>query len=411
MNESNAMQVATLELWRNRWRLGGAFLAFGLFAYLCLRLFVTETFLAQAQLLVRPQPLILGTRDSDARPNVEAPAFEDILRGDEILELVREEGRKTHPEWLRVEFERYRNWFKVKSLTTRDTSVVTTYSPVLSLSVEAPKPEVAKLLMDEWLRLILERFGNLNAAEAATQRAAALEANRLLQEELKRLTARERELATELSLASAAIRGRMRMLTTAPVTDAKDTSYDLRLLAGGLTSADGVLGFEVNTAPPNVYAGPGIWERMVDLQAAMAKANADPAGATAQGKALAAELAELKNVERSIEEELKAARAKEAELASALAVTRSERKGVDARLSVNTSVLAYSASQNSVPDALAAQGEHSDLKVLSRPVKPEKRVSPPSRVLLSIVAGFAMTVLLALYMMLASYMTQAARER
>ncbi|CAN5350003.1 hypothetical protein BH09SUM1_BH09SUM1_19410 [soil metagenome] len=158
--------------WSRRWLIILVPIVVMVATYLYIVFNVENIYQSQAMLMIRTVPSSL--REGPQFKDIDPPVYEDFLRNDEMVVDVLKAAAVKYPEnaYFRAPLERIRSSFKVKTILTRDTSVQATYSPVIILTGQANSPEGAKFLMDEWVRLAVERFGKLRSSEAGAIEAA-----------------------------------------------------------------------------------------------------------------------------------------------------------------------------------------------------------------------------------------------
>lgn len=178
--QSDDLKHIVAHLWKRRIALLLAPPVFVLIAYGVIYFGVSESYVSRAQLMIRTPPSEL--RDGPRIAGSEAPVYEDILKNDELIHAVIKRMRENPNKVIADKFKMrngggYIEWLKsafyVDTITTRDTSMVINYSPVIMLSVSAGSREAAKILADTWLDEILKRYGRVRQNEAAEIRKAA----------------------------------------------------------------------------------------------------------------------------------------------------------------------------------------------------------------------------------------------
>lgn len=193
--------IGPLDVIRHFWRRMPLYIGFCLLAGIATAAFVYTAvgrqYTASATLMVRePTAEPLQTLRLES---LEPPVYEDIFLNDQILFETIQEARAKYPGFPQVNWEQRRSSFEVEYLTTRDTSVSTTYSPVLRLSASFNNPEIAKFLMDTWLRKILTRFGQMRTRQANAIREFTTERLSEIETEMADLAAEQTRQQRDLT--------------------------------------------------------------------------------------------------------------------------------------------------------------------------------------------------------------------
>lgn len=357
-------------LWRRRYVLLAAPALVVILAYLFIRLVVGETFEATAVIMVRTPPTeILPTQKA---LSVESPVYEDILSSDELLHRVIREGREAFPDQIPdKDFERLRQRFRVRIITTVDTTVRTEYSPVISMRARGSTRESTYFLADRWLQNAVERYGKLRIREAQSAQAAYQGEFDRLSSEVQELQAREVELEEALRAVSQRAAARSRVLYGSPATRQDPVT-------GGLIEERAALEIELS-------AGGGEEER----------AQARIAAIDGLMERLEGELEELARQKATLEREL-------GDVRNGL-ITARERMAEARVILTRVSSDSVALSDPAYPDM------EGDFVVLSRPVMPERRVAPP-RTVLAILIGIGFGFLLLFLILLEWFVHRAILE-
>lgn len=357
-------------LWKRRYVVLIAPAIVVILAYLFIRFVVGETFESTAVIMVRTPPTeILPTQKA---LSVESPVYEDILSSDELIHKVLGEGREAFPDdvpgW---DFERLRERFRVRIITTVDTTVRTEYSPVISMRTRGPSRESTYFLMNRWLENAVERYGKLRTREAQSAQGAYQAEFDRLSDQVRELQAREVELEEELRSVSQQAAARSRILY--------GSSSRQEAATGGLVEERAAL--ELDLASEGNAAD-------------HARARIDAIDALAER--LEGELIDLGQRKGLLERELGAARNE--------LVTARERMAEARVILTRVSSESVALSDPDYPDM------EGDFVILSRPVMPERRVAPP-RTVLAILVGIGFGFLLLFLILTEWFVHRAILER
>ncbi|MDX2175947.1 MAG: Wzz/FepE/Etk N-terminal domain-containing protein [Candidatus Sumerlaeia bacterium] len=370
-------------LWRRRYLALGAPAALVVLTYLFLKFLAGENFQATATVMVRPPAAAL--RSGPNLGSLEVPSYKDILTNDELVRSVVDAARGRFADDLGdAKFEELKRNFSVRVVTTRDTSVQTTFSPVLEMTVKGPSPDAALFMMQQWLDGALARYGGLfsdqmrDVAEASSEKATGAI------ERLGELRRKEQELSRRLELVDTVISSKYRLLDSGYGETGLVFNLDMAEPSEGLPQASRSFSFR------------GLMAEQARLELRIAELEGRPEDGTG-----AAELAGVRSrLERSNEliaqigADLEALASRSAELRGEYEAAKASAGLAEQAVEALSEIAARAAADQTlvVGDGSAAKG---DLRVLSSPVLPEKRVGF-SRVLTAIAAGTAFFVFLLL---------------
>ena len=167
--------------------------------YFLIRAFGGETFESTALVMLRDRPVDERNELDNRTLWIDPPTYKDILLNDETLKGVVDATRaKFGNEFGNEKYEKLKDGFQVRTVTTRDTAVVTTFSPVIEISAQGPKPEISKFMVDEWIKRAVQMYGTLGAADAIAVAKATAEVATVKNEEL--LKAKQAEAAIDYEL-------------------------------------------------------------------------------------------------------------------------------------------------------------------------------------------------------------------
>lgn len=381
---------ALLHLWRRRWIiLGAAAVAAGIaYGVSVARLPQSRTYESRAMVLVRMHPLVLNMKDDELRNAIETPAYEALFLGDEIIDEVRKRGRAANVKAAEASLEGVKGMLDATYKVTRDTTVFTTFSPVITLSAKTTDAESAKALLDLWIEVLVERFGTLGSDEARLIAAAAEEASAALADESARVGAEQARAEARYRVNGTLIDGRLRQLTSAAPVAPRAVAEGPTILGGGLRPVEGGARVSVDGEPANSFLGPGLWDRRVELVRAVTEQEMAP-------EEIAEEQARIDAMEATVAADLDALVAQQAEAGAALARVQQQRRELDQRIEVNAAVMAYAKTQLALArrEGISA----TELRVVSRPVLPESGRGATVSKLLALAAGLAVAAALTAY--------------
>ncbi len=396
-----------LHLWKRRWVILGFCAATMVLTYLGLRLFHPNMFESRALVMVRAQP---RTTNLDIeKEGIAPPSFKSMFTADETIIFLRnqynqmvENGTLSAEEGhtrITSPLEKYRVRFKVESVTEVDTTIATEFSPVMELRIRGESRGQTKVMADLWVNLVMNRFGNLMAEEAAWRLEVTRAKASRLGAELAEAVERREALADERMFSDSMMASLLRRLTSAPLPEA-------------ITYA------ESDILPYNVYSGPrqtrsdlkvdmsdarpGLLEELGDLERAIALADGDGDDA-----AMAAEYEYMSETVSSIRDEYRALSGVSSDLKAKLAELDAEITRLQYALRVNAG---NAADAEAFFAAVATDAEgnetHSTLRVISRPIVPDLRVWP-KRTLIAGIAAAALFAMLLVVFCAECYMRQA----
>lgn len=380
-------------LWRRRWAIIAVVLVAFVGTYVGLRLFHVNLYESRALIMVRAQPRT--TNMEFDKKGLEPPSFKSMFKADETILFVQNQyndmvksgvlkAEDGHEEF-RSPLEKYRERFKVESVTEVDTTVITEFSPVMEMSVRGNSRGQAKSLAELWVNHVLNKYGNLVTEEAQFRVDLARRKGEQLSAELGEAVKKREELVAAKRLADAEVASALRRLTSAPLPEAA-TYVDNDILAynvytgpreanisvdapvaeaktPGLLEQRAILALELKT--PTGQVGEGVQAMAQALDAAIAETRAAISAATENAAAVAAKIAE-------IEVEIN-------RLQYAVRVNSGNAADAEALLSL--------VAADAVSDA-----KYSTLRVLAQPQLPDLRVWPKR----TLIAGIAAAAVFAL---------------
>ncbi len=115
-----------------------------------------ETYSTSGTMLVVRNPLTSGFTPE----TLSIPSAQPVLMSDDILNQVLERsGIREEKEDLNL--RTFRRMVNVETYIEQDTNVEKKYSPLVRLQADAPTPELAKKIVDEWILLASERLNEV----------------------------------------------------------------------------------------------------------------------------------------------------------------------------------------------------------------------------------------------------------
>lgn len=372
-NDPNTISSFDLirHLWSRRYVMVIAPVVLALSAYFILRFAVSESFTSSARLLVRTPSNEL--RDGPTFRRMDAPVYEELLLSDALLKQVVSDMDKDIPGvWGGRPFEKIKPGFRVDTSMTRDTTSQQVYSPVIIMSVEMIGQDFTLKVMEHWLKVSLERFGNTQLREATS-----------LEEGARRTYASTSDAVAALEREESTLVGRnntLGMLLTAKT----------RLLSGSDSAA-----VEGESGRDNLGLLREVARLEIDHAEAAARSNAESKDATA---GLHARLAKVREILKSTQAEIDTITTERTGLQLKMEDVR--RRLVAARESMGElrSVIGASASATLALTDPFSGLPISEVSVISEPVRPEFR-SGPARAIIAAsmaIAGFVLALLVSM---------------
>lgn len=335
-------------LWSRKYIILLAPIVFLVLATVYFRTNMNDVYECSAVLRIRPEPSQL--MNGRAFQNFEPPVYQDIFLAPSLLKEVVDDARQEFADFPKTNFESLKNRFDVSIVRTRETVVVSEYSPVFQLKVESPTAEQAYFLLENWLNKSLDRFGQMRAGEALEIRKEFQAAYDELNGHADTFQAREAELQQQLL--------HINQLMAARYQELKGVGASISLTG------------ERNTDEAN---GGLFGERTrlrLDIAEAQAANESDrvsrlTARATAVDESIEAVLAEIDTMSQqkvTITRELESSRER-------LLLLREEVENV-------RQILASTKPESITVEDPLNPGTRGDFSILSKPVKPETPVGP-----------------------------------
>jgi hypothetical protein len=359
--------------------------------YFLIRAFGGETFESTALVMLRDRPVDERNELDNRTLWIDPPTYKDILLNDETLKGVVDATRaKFGNEFGSEKYEKLKDGFQVRTVTTRDTAVVTTFSPVIEISAQGPKPEISKFMVDEWIKRAVQMYGTLGAADAIAVAKATAEVAAVQNEEL--LKAKQAEAATDYEL------DRLKVLIDAYSTLFYDENIKSRITIEPPKDEESQEFKEYVPWEENPYrmAGMGLLEQRAQVMFAIAELQPSTSErAKSRRERLERRLDKIEFLINETNENIVKLSQEAAKLEGEVAKYRSTRMAADNALKSLNEMAGYAAADSIlIPDSGGSESL-GVLRVLAHPIVPEFRVGP-KRSILSIAAGFAMGVFLLL---------------
>lgn len=362
-------------LWRRRYLLLIGPPVFLVAGYFYTVKFKSQVFESSAMLKIRTPPSEM--RSGPILENFDPPIYEDILKSPEVLKSVVEEARAEFPEFPRSDFESLRTLFEATVVTTRETVVVADYSPVVQMSVKADNGKWAYFLMDRWLDVVLERFGQLRALEAR-------EMQTVFQAQYDELIAVAEDAQAREGLLRQQLRQTERML---------EGKYNL--LAGGDS-------FASEAAAGEGAPKAGLMAERVRLELAAAEEG------DASSERLKSRLEKVNSLIGETMAEIEALGETQVSVSQQLEAAREELLLVRQKIEQVREVIAATTPDAAVLTDPLNENVRGQFTVLAWPIQPESTVSPP-RAILAVGIALLFTVLLVV-ILLVEFFVRGALE-
>lgn len=403
MKQELTTQDYVYHLWKRRLVLLAFPALVVILVYLGMRYLHGETFETRAMVMVRMQPRISMVESEEL--GIQPPAFQSLFTSDETIAYIRNQyndmyerdifpPEATHKE-MKAPLEKLRSRFDVTSGTTVDTTISTKFSPVLEFSYKGTTRDQALVVMELWTNYCIREYGNLLNDEAEALMVSNDIRTHELQTKLQDYLQKNEELIEKKKIVDTRMRSIFRQLTAVPVSDP----------ANYVTNE--VLPFNMDTGPFQTTVempesmpelGPGLWEQMNALSLEINSAGTDEA--TDQK---VAKIYVLNNQIQELETQLFELATESSTLGGQIAGNEVQLNALQYSIRLNSSLYAQAQAlrrpMDKQPDSEVSvnnnQEAYGTLRLMTRPVLPNKRISP-ARTLVAIIAGFATGVFLLL---------------
>jgi uncharacterized protein involved in exopolysaccharide biosynthesis len=382
-------------LWdRKLWLILPAIFVFFL-TYLAMRI-VREEFKVTGAIYVNR--LMTGTEQSEmASP----AAVAQLLESTELLHKVRDEYLTAFNVSGVPEFEKFVRRFKVKTEVLQDTSVRKDVSPVIELEVQSDGSSETRFLMDSWIRNFIQKFGNVAADEAVQKRDDLLREDARIEKELQQLESQRSEVRANLSLQGKLLAENLDLL--APAELPRDDMNVDRLMntdVDSRTGGDSNIRLNINATPKPI----GLIARLRNVRVDIAKGTSASADLQREATALEAAIHDTQSSITQLQKTVADLQRDQARLDRQVEFQRS----IQARLHV--SLNRFSVAAALVHPSSSSDLEGADVRAVSMPVMPEKRVWP-QRTLVAGGAALATLVIMIVALLVHGYMQTLALRR
>lgn len=397
-SESITVEDIVKHLWSRLWLLLLVPPVLLVAAYLGIRYFGGETYRSSAILMVRTTANQF--RDQNRLDPIDPPVYEGLLKNDALLlDVVTATRKKFGSAFGNSKFEWIKSAFTVKSVTTRDTSVTTTYSPMIELSVEGGSAEVARFMADTWVTLAIERYGNLQSSEADATAKATQRRFEGVSTKVAELRKNRFEFERQLRDVETLLRAKYRVLARDPVvlSDVAEGSQSARLNPNAPPPefAD----FKLSLDSGSSGAGPiwetkslGLVEERAALELRIAELEATPSKAAEAGP-LKARIVAIDDLMTRTKTEINELGKRLVEVQTGLEQMKDELALAQAARQEMSRVAAVASMTGSDFNDPSEPGASSDFRRIADPITPEFRVKP-SRMLIAAASAVAGAVLL-----------------
>lgn len=180
-----------LYLWNHKWWILIPAVAVFVLTYLVL-LFVKPVYRVTSQVYVNRLAVF---QDNEAQPATAAT----LLKSAAVLVQVRDAFVQKYPGTT-APLEDFMKQFTTKQEVLQDTTVQKVVSPVLLVSVETGGKDVARFLMDTWMQIAMQKFGNYSLDEARQRMEALSKQDAQLNEELRSAEGLQAKYLAELPM-------------------------------------------------------------------------------------------------------------------------------------------------------------------------------------------------------------------
>ncbi len=419
--EPQVLSTAELvaHLWRRRWMLLLAPSAVAIATYLLVRAFGGEVFESTAVVYLREKPTDKRSENEPRMAWIDAPSYKDILLNDEVLKTVVEATRSNLPGSLgNKPYEKLKDCFSIRTVTTRDTAVQTTFSPVIEMVVKGPGAKTAKFMADTWLAESLRLYGHISGGDAANTAKAVREETERRARELDEIKREEARLDYELDRIKIILYGHYALFYHGDLRAPMAFPQLLPSSAGRESAWGG--GRATLFEQRNASA-----VRVAELEGAIARRRRmdgdtklrdgvrleDPVLMELEDQ-LAREQARLARIETLVTEtdaNIKSLGTEAARLEGEVAAARGRRFAADNAITSLTDMAGYAIADSVlVPDDDDPE-RRGALRVLARPILPEERVGP-KRSLYALAAGIAFGIFLLFGLVAEAWVRKSLQE-
>lgn len=391
-----------VHLWDRRWATIAVVLLAFAGTYVGLRLFHVNLYESRALVMVRSQPRT--TNMEFDKKGLEPPSFKSMFTADETILFVRNQyndmvkagrfaGDEGHEEFS-APLEKYRERFKVESVTQVDTTIITEFSPVMELRVRGNSRGQAKALTELWLNHILEKYGNLVTEEAQFRVELAGRKSAQLSAELGEAVKKREALVASKRVADAEVASALRRLTSAPIPD-PSTYVDNDILAYNVYTGPREANISVD-APAQQGGDPGLLEEHARLLKEFGEVSASHSAESVPVAEIRGRLERNRAQLEELQREIASASDRTSGLAAQIAAAEVDINRLQYAVRVNSGA---AADAEALLSLLAADAEgdakYSTLRVLARPQLPDLRVWPKRMLISGLAAGavFALALL------------------
>lgn len=383
-----------LYLWHYRWWILVPSLLLGIVVYLVLRALPGE-YKVNAEMYVNR---LSAMPDRDDVPNPATVA--SLLQNDALLYQVRRDYVQTFNVENPPQFEKFVKAFKVRTNILQDTTVKKDLSPVVELEVQYAGTSETRFLMESWMQNFLTRYGSFATGEAASKRQALqFEASRL-EGEIQQAVQRRSKLAAELAFQEKVLAELVDLLAPAnPSPKASPARQDMADNNAGTAA-------RVNLVLNMANKEEGFLARRARLQLELAQAQTALQDASTTPAARLE--ARLKALSQIIDETATSVSQYQAVVAQTQAALEEADRSIVIKRGtldrVQQSIDRYTVITSATPsESTAEMPAGSDVRALTMPVTPEKRVWP-KRTVAAGSAALAAMVLISLALLVNQYL-------
>jgi uncharacterized protein involved in exopolysaccharide biosynthesis len=374
-----------LYLWQRKWSVILPAAIAAIVTFVALE-FVPAEFRVTSEIYVNH--LTIGDNETPSNPG----AIAKLLESSMVIAQVRDDytdkfGVKSPP------VETFAKQFKVKTDILQDTSVRKDLSPVIELQVQSKGASETQYIMERWIKNFIKDFGNITVQEAVDKTASLQVEDRRLEKEILDTEAELAAANTQLPSIEKNLAESLDLLSQAKLDHTRDDGFPR------INQAQ--TDFNLNFILQNEHSRMGLLQRLNELKLNMATNDALPTAPL-----------EMKALESAIQDARTSVSAAQTALAIAQQKQASTKRNLHLLMDHQTTLrgalnrFAVTAALYHAVDPNAKIPEGADVRALSIPVLPDKKVWP-LRSLTAVGVAIAIGILMCIFLFVMRYFDTA----